>query len=158
MRANIIRNGASVVLWLGISVCYSVSAQAIPNNPKMCSPGYDTTSQANSCKSVPGAQVICTNDGDAMCCTLNLDGGYNCNQINVASSSGVRVPGAKLQFDKLQSGKLQVLPGTISPNTSKIPQAGKTTTQTLQYRGVEGAPATSAPAGEEDKDKVPAPK
>lgn len=149
MRANIVRNGASVVLWLGISVCYSVSAQALPNNPKMCTPGYDSTSEANACKSVPGAQVICTNDGDAMCCRQNLNGGYNCEQINATSSSGVRVPGGKLSYDK--SGKLQVSPGTSSPSTSTFPRTGKTTTETLRYRGVEGEPTASAPTGQEEK-------
>ena len=146
MRANIMRNGAAALLFLGLFVFHSGPAQALPNNhPDKCSPGYDSTPEAKQCLSVlnPGQiqpLLLCTNDGDTMCCWKNVSGGYDCHQINAltqSQSGGKRLPG----------GKLKMAPGTSSPDTGTVkPPVVPETKSPIMRRGIEGEqPAEPTP-------------
>ena len=119
MRAAIMRSGAAALLFLCVLVSYSVPAQAEPpDHPGNC-PG-----EPPGCGGV-GSKVICTNDGDWMCCHPNKDGGYDCEASGVKPTN----PGGRVARPPL--GPLQSVPISPPPkaSTPKSPATGGTNRQ-----------------------------
>jgi hypothetical protein len=126
MRANIIRNGVSALLFLGGFVFQSIPAQALPigGHPDKCQGPYPNGGPA--CESA-GGHVWCTNDGDYMCCFVNRDtGAMNCQQIEEMPThpQGLRPPLGTMA------------PPSVQPSNTQppkfIPPGG------VMRRGVEG--------------------
>jgi len=82
------RFGVAVLVLLGSLLFCSIPAHAVPNHPEKCT--GDVPGGGLSCRGT----VICTNDGDYMCCTPNAQGGQDCEQITAlrAPQGNVRVP------------------------------------------------------------------
>jgi len=72
---------AALLLFLGAAVLCAAPARALPNHPEKCT--GDVPGGGLNCRGT----VICTNDGDYMCCTPNAQGGQDCEQI-----TALRVP------------------------------------------------------------------
>lgn len=120
------------MLFLGILVFSSNPAQAEPvNHPGNCGP---FTGDIYACRGT----LICTADGDYMCCTNNGHGGQDCEQVEAKAinSGAMRMPG----------GNVKVAPVNPPPNAARFPNAGMNAP--VMRRGVEGEqqPAEQAPS------------
>jgi hypothetical protein len=117
------------------------SAQAVPvNHPDKCPDQMPEGSF--SCLS-GGGKLLCTNDGDVMCCKPNAQGGQDCEQIMAfkGPKGSIRVPG----------GVLQNAPMTVQPNPPRVPKAGMNAP--IMRRGVEADSAPASPTVPEDQGK-----
>lgn len=110
------------LLFLGVLVFSSYAAQAEPvNHPGNCGP---FTGDIYACRGT----LICTADGDYMCCTNNGHGGQDCEQVETkAINSGAM---------KLPGGNVKVAPVNPPSNAARFPNAG--TNAPVMRRGIEG--------------------
>jgi hypothetical protein len=126
--------GASAMLFLGVFVAYSGPAQAEPpNHPGKCG---EFTGDPFACR----GHIICTNDGDFMCCTKNDQGGESCDKVESLTSQGGKL--------RLPGGQLQTAPGNSSTGTGTVRQPVFPGTKApIMRRGIEGEqPAEPTPA------------
>ena len=134
MRTNVIRNGAAIALWLGMSLLYSGPAQAVINDHR--SP--DNTCQGKPEPPTPEKTIcerkICTNDGDWMCCNLcTRSGGYCCNLMESTQQTG-----------------------TTTLSTPKFPRSESERKTPIMRRGLEGEQGAEPASGTVPSDE-PAP-
>jgi len=134
MRAYIVHIGAVALFLVGLVFFHSGPAQAEPvNHPDKC-PDQMPAEGGFACLR-SGGKVICTNDGDVMCCKPNSQGGQDCEQI-------VAKPFNPMGNVSRPGGNLQMAPMNPPPNTSRFPQPG--INAPIMRRGVEGEqPETS---------------
>jgi len=138
MRANIMRNGAAALLFLGLSVFHSGPAQALINHKSpdgTCQGKPEPPTPASGCEA-----KICTNDGDWMCCNLcTVAGGYCCNLMEAFTSQGGKL--------RLPGGQMETAPGSPSTGTGTVrPPVVPGTKPAIRPRGIEGEqPAEPTP-------------
>ncbi len=81
MRTGIMRTGAAALLFSGVLVFHSGPAQALPPIGDMQKCKGPAPAGVESCAAKAGSWVMCTKDGDYMCCHENAQGGKDCEQI-----------------------------------------------------------------------------
>jgi len=142
LRSTIVRWSGAALLCLSIVVAHSAPARAFPigGHPDKCPPSMPDG--AFTCVD-KGGSVACTNDGDVMCCTKNAQGGVDCEQIVAFTKPKAGV------MERIPRGQLQVAPVNPAPKPSPFNKSGMNAP--IMRRGIEGAPATTAPTGQEEK-------
>ena len=137
------RRDAVAFLFLGLVLLLPGLAQAVPvHHPDKC-PDQMPTGGFGCLNS--GGKLLCTNDGDVMCCKPNSQGGQDCDQITEFKNpkgGNVRVPGGVLQNAPMVSP---------SPSTPRFPKAGMNAP--IMRRGVEGDAAAPSPTVPEQQGK-----
>jgi hypothetical protein len=135
MKKTMLRNGAAALLFLGVLVFNSGPAQAEPpNHPGKCG---EFTGDPFACR----GHIICTNDGDFMCCTKNDpkndQAGETCEKIEAFTTQG------GLRF---QGGLHNANPST-GTGAVRQPVLPNTKAPTIMRRGIEGEQAPEPTPG-----------
>jgi hypothetical protein len=137
-------SAGALMLFLGL-VSAPGSAQAVPvHHPDKC-PDQMPAGGFNCLTG--GGKLLCTNDGDVMCCKPNSQGGQDCEQIEA-----LRGPkNFKGNVGNLSGGQLQVAPGSPPPRTAPVPKAGLHAP--IMRRGLEGDVPAPEPTVHEEQGK-----